>query len=123
MAGLDARFLDLMELTSRQDWDDEGALAISAEQWQEACRIADDINDILFSIPNTPECYPSVCGDGDINLRWSNATRSVNVELGENRMLQWTIRDESGRHRYGGSAQKLIEDIRELFEKDTSWTI
>lgn len=108
------RFLDLMELTSKPNWDDEGAPIITTEQWDVAKYLA---NFIAGEVSDAPEVFLSACGDGEIHLRWATATRSIAVELGVDEM-RIVVRTERGRSVDCGNEFNLLRYIRECFAQE-----
>ena len=107
-----ARFEKLVRDTAVEGWDDEGAPAISREQWEDARRLVERIRQ---DVPPAPEVYPSACGDGTIHVRWSDPERILDLEIA-GRQLHWSAKsDEIALTCRSGSFEELTQSLRELF--------
>ena len=107
-----SRFEQLVDLTSRPDWDDEGGVVIDAARWEDARRLAEAVR---AEVSKAPEVFFSACGDGRIHLRWADATRSLDAEV-DGHVFRWAVRIAGERTRMQSErAADLLQALRALF--------
>lgn len=112
-----------MELTSKPNWDDEGALVISPIDWYAAIDFA---NAVEALVPNAPPPFFSAGGEASIYIGWTGAERRIELELRTSSLSRWAYwfmqHGTKERQRHSSDItlyhDHVMGHIKKLFEKE-----
>jgi len=97
------RLRHLARDTQRDNWDDEGGVAIPPFEWQRAWSLCNESRRLGLPFP-----FMSPCGDGSVHLWWSAPDgREFRLEFKERTVL-WSSRRPDGTFQYG--REKRLQD-------------
>jgi hypothetical protein len=107
-----SRFDQLVEETSRPDWDDEGAVSIAPEQWERARHL---VVVVASEVTRAPEVYVSAGSDGTIHFRWSDAARCVDAEMDGNTFYWFTTSPHGSTRGESPHGSDVVRAVRDVF--------